>query len=47
MEIDQDALFKPTSNVAISTKDLLSWIFDEPKYSSDEPVSESAGCPTT
>jgi len=39
MENNEEVFFKPAKTVHIPTKDLLSWIFDEPKYSQDEPVS--------
>lgn len=31
--------FLATEHVPIPTKDLLSWIFDEPDYDQDKPVS--------
>ena len=39
MSTDQEVFFKPSKYVDIPTSDVLSWIFDEPSYPEDEPVS--------
>ncbi|KIW82948.1 hypothetical protein Z517_02191 [Fonsecaea pedrosoi CBS 271.37] len=36
--MDQEVFFQPTQTVDIPAKDLLSWIFDDVKYSQDEPI---------
>lgn len=32
-------IFEPAERIPLPTKDLLSFIFDEPQYNQDEPVS--------
>lgn len=34
-------MFKPTKQIDLPTKDILSYIFDKPAYDQDKPVSES------
>lgn len=34
-------IFEPAERVLLPTKDLLSYIFDEPSYDQDQPVSEN------
>ncbi|KIW88198.1 uncharacterized protein Z519_11309 [Cladophialophora bantiana CBS 173.52] len=45
MGSDDEPFFGPSSTVHIPTKDLLSWIFDEAKYSPDEPIYIDPGDP--
>ena len=35
----EDVFFKPTKTVDIPTQDILSWIFDSPRYPQDQAVS--------
>ena len=37
-------IFEPTERFPLPTKDILSYIFDNPPYDQDEPVCEAAHC---
>jgi hypothetical protein len=40
-------IFEPAVRTLLPTKDLLSYIFDEPEYDQDQPVSDSAASNTS